>query len=99
MVGREKGIDVRMALDIVRLARERVYDVAVVFTQDQDFSEVADEVRAISDEQDRWLWMASAYPVSPTYDNRRGVNKTEWLKLPRSFYDACIDPNDYRTRR
>ena len=36
-VGQEKGIDVRMALDTVRLAREGAYDVAVLFTQDQDF--------------------------------------------------------------
>jgi uncharacterized LabA/DUF88 family protein len=29
LVGREKGIDVRLALDLVRLARENLYDVAI----------------------------------------------------------------------
>jgi uncharacterized LabA/DUF88 family protein len=42
MVGREKGIDVRLALDILLLGFRSEYDVAVVFSQDQDLSEVAD---------------------------------------------------------
>jgi hypothetical protein len=32
------------------------------FSQDQDFAELADEVRAIAREQQRWLKIASAYP-------------------------------------
>lgn len=48
LVGQEKGIDIRIALDVVRMARENRYDVALIFSQDQDLSEVADEVRAIS---------------------------------------------------
>ncbi len=48
LVGNEKGIDVRLALDIVAAARDDGYDVALIFSQDQDLSEVADEVRAIS---------------------------------------------------
>ena len=65
MVAEEKGIDVRIAIDVIRMAHHREYDVALVFSQDQDLSEVADEVRVISKEQDRWIKMASAYPVSP----------------------------------
>lgn len=33
LVGQEKGIDVRIALDVVRLAHRRTYDVALVFSQ------------------------------------------------------------------
>src|SRR5207245_772221 len=47
-VGSEKGIDVRIALDVVRLTFEAKLDVAILFSQDQDLSEVADEVRAIA---------------------------------------------------
>jgi uncharacterized LabA/DUF88 family protein len=43
LVGQEKGIDVRIALDVVRHARENKFDVAVIFSQDQDLSEVAAE--------------------------------------------------------
>jgi len=97
LVGREKGIDVRIALDVIRLAHEKSYDVAVIFSQDQDLSEVADEVRIISGEQNRWIKVASAFPVSPTLRNSRGINKTDWIKIDRKTYDSCIDPNDYRT--
>jgi len=95
LIGQEKGIDIRIALDIVRLAREGYYDVAVVFSQDQDLSEVADEVRAISMLKDRWIKIVSAFPVSPTSNNRRGINGTDWIKIDKNTYDACIDPLDY----
>jgi uncharacterized LabA/DUF88 family protein len=99
LVGQEKGIDVRLALDVVRLARENEYDVGLVFSQDQDLSEVADEVRSISIDQNRWIRVSCAYPVSPAYKNTRGINKTDWIKMQRDLYDTCIDLNDYRPKR
>jgi len=93
-VGHEKGIDVRIA----RLAIENVYDVALVFSQDQDLSEVSDEIRKISQQQGRWIRIASAYPISPSSINRRGINNTEWVTIDKSMYDACIDPIDYRPK-
>ena len=92
LVGSEKGIDVRLALDIVATAHDNACDVALVFRQDQDLSEVSDEVRAISIQQDRWIKLACAFPVSPTYNNTRGINKTDWTKIDRATYDACLDP-------
>jgi uncharacterized LabA/DUF88 family protein len=96
LVGQEKGIDVRIAIDVIRFAHERKYDVALIFSQDQDLTEVADEVRRIAIEQERWIKIASAFPVSPTKKDNRGINKTDWIKIDRQMYDACIDPNDYR---
>jgi uncharacterized LabA/DUF88 family protein len=98
LVGQEKGVDIRIALDIVRFAHESVYDVALVFSQDQDLSEVADEVRRISLEQKRWLKVASAFPSSPTARNQRGINKTDWIRIDRATYDACLDRRDYRPK-
>ena len=95
-MGQEKGIDVRIALDIIRATLQNACDVCLVFSQDQDLSEVADEVRIIAREQGRWIKMASAFPVSPTAKNTRGINGTDWIKIDRKTYDACIDPNDYR---
>jgi uncharacterized LabA/DUF88 family protein len=97
-VGHEKGIDVRIALDVVRLALDGAYDVALIFSQDQDLSEVADEVRAISAKQRRWIKVASAFPTSSSYNNRRGINNTEWVPIDKLLYDTCIDPIDYRPR-
>ena len=98
LVGQEKGIDVRLALDIVRLAHRRAYDVALVFSQDQDLSEVADELRTVAGEQGRWIKIASAYPYSPTSRNARGVNKTDWIRIDRATYEAGVDTRDYRPK-
>jgi GNAT superfamily N-acetyltransferase/uncharacterized LabA/DUF88 family protein len=93
--GLEKGIDVKMALDVVRMAREGACDVLLLFSQDQDLAEAAAEVRRISVERDRWLKVASAYPAGPDYFNRRGVNGTDWIRIDRELYDTCIDPANY----
>lgn len=98
LVGQEKGIDVRIALDVIRAAHQKACDVCLVFSQDQDqdLSEVADEIRAIVKEQGRWIKIASAFPVSPTSKNTRGINSTDWIRIDRKTYDSCIDANDYR---
>ena len=99
LVGEEKGVDVRLALDVVRMARENQFDVALIFSQDQDLSEAADEVKAISVQEGRWIKVACAFPLSPTTVNRRGINGTEWITIDRATYDACLDPNDYRPKK
>ena len=94
--GDEKGIDVRIALDVIGLANRRAYDVGLILSQDQDLSEAADEIREISRQQNRWIKLASAYPYSPTRQNRRGINSTDWIRIDRATYDGCIDPTNYR---
>ena len=93
---REKGIDVRIAIDLITLAYRRNYDVAVVFSQDQDLSEVAVELQRISRDQKRKIQMISAFPYEPGAAACRGINKTTWFRFDRQLYDACIDPYDYR---
>ena len=97
-IGQEKGIDVKLAIDAVRLAHESAYDVALIFSQDQDFVEVATEIRRIADAQNRWIKVACAYPVSPDYANERGIDKTDWIAIDRTLYDQAIDPVNYRPR-
>jgi len=72
---------------------------ALVFSQDQDLSEVAGEIRAMARDQGRWIKMACAFPVSPAYSNRRGIDKTDWIRLDQATYDLAIDPRDYRPRK
>jgi len=98
LVGREKGIDIRLALDVVRDALDGRYDVALIMSQDQDMSEAADEIRQIARRDQRWIKVASAFPNSPTSRNRRGINSTDWIRIDRNLYDQCIDPNDYRKK-
>lgn len=98
LVGQEKGVDIRIALDMVRLAHARAYDVAIVASQDQDLTEAVEEVKRIAREQQRWIRLACAFPVSPASRNPRGIDKTDWIKIDRQAYDACLDPRDYRPK-
>ena len=98
-VEREKGIDLRLGLDIVRMARNAELDVAIVFSQDQDLVEVAREVREISRSADRWLKMVSAFPTGPRATSTRGIDRTDWFPMDRAFYDSCLDHRDYRPNR
>ncbi len=98
-VQREKGIDLRLGLDVVRLARNDELDVTVVFSQDQDLAEVAYEVRDISRSQGRWLKIVSAFPHGDQATSVRGINHTDWFRMDRAFYDDCLDPRDYRPDR
>ncbi len=59
LTGEEKGIDVRIALDVIALA----------------------------------------HPHSPATRNRRGINKTDWIRVDRALYDQCLDRRDYRKKR
>lgn len=99
LVGQEKGIDVRIAIDVVGYAVDNAYDVALIFSQDQDLSELAREIRRIARRDQRWIKLASAYPASPTYQNRRGINGTDWIPIDRAMYDRCLDTRDYRPKR
>ena len=98
LVGQEKGVDVRLALDFVGTAYQQSAEILLVFSQDQDLSEVADEIRQISAAQNRWIKMASVFPSSPTSTNRRGINGTDWIRINREIYDSCLDPRDYRPK-
>ena len=94
---KEKGVDVRIAIDVIRKVHQNHCDVALIFSQDQDLSEVARELRIIAKEQSRWIRIASAYPDNP--GRPRGINGTDWLPIDKANYDTCIDPRNYRLRR
>lgn len=97
--GREKGVDVRIAVDVIRLAHRKEYDVAIVFSQDQDLREVAKEIKAIAREQRRNITMASAFPFMPQRPGKepcRGIDQTHWVRIEQELYEQCIDPRDYR---
>ena len=95
-IGREKGIDVRLALDVIREVSEDICNIAVIFSQDQDLSEVTKDVRSIARREKQWIKIASAFPFSTECGNARGINYTDWIKIDKKTYDKCIDPKDYR---
>jgi len=65
LVGREKGIDTRLALDLIRLAVDNVYDVAVVVSGDSDIDEAVQEVLDLRTALARWIAVENGVPVMP----------------------------------
>ncbi len=95
-VGEEKGIDVRLALDVLDAAHQNRFDVALIFSQDQDLSELVTLVQQVAHLQQRWIKIASAFPHNPTARNKRGIDRTEWCQIDQTTYHTCTDPRDYR---
>lgn len=95
-VPHEKGIDVRLALDVVSRAVLKQFDVGVIYSQDQDLSEVVVDIKKIAAAAGRDITLACAFPDSPTASSRRGINGTQWIKISQQDYDACLDPKDHR---
>lgn len=94
-VAEEKGIDVRLAIDLVRLTNEQHFDVALVFSQDQDLAEAIREAKWIASHQGRQVSFYSAFPWSSRSRNPAGVNGTTWIKIDGATYAACLDARNY----
>lgn len=71
-------------------------DVAVIVSQDQDLADVTPEARDIPQSEGRWLKLVSAFPHGPNATSPRGIDGTDWFRMDREFYDACLDSRDYR---
>ena len=92
----EKGVDVRIAIDLVRFTYEQKYDVAMIVSQDWDFGPAVSLAKEIARDQGRQLVFESCFPVGPGTPNTRGVPGTIWIEIDQATYDACFDPQDYR---
>ncbi len=97
--GQEKGVDVSLALDLVRATYERRYEAAIVVSQDWDFGPAVRLAKLIAQSQKRRLVFESSFPVGPASSSRRGVPGTTWVPIDQATYDACHDPTDYRLRQ
>ena len=97
--GQEKGVDVSLALDLVRATYEHRYDVAIIVSQDWDFGPAVRLAKEIAQAQNRSLVFESAYPLGPGSFSNRGVPGTTWVPIDKATYDACHDPMDYRPKR
>jgi hypothetical protein len=84
---------------MMRLTYRKEFDVGIVFSQDQDLSEVVSEIREIAKDQGRMVEMYCAFPRSGSTTNTYPIRGTTAIEIERAVYDACVDPNDYRPRR
>ncbi len=94
--GQEKGVDVSLAIDLVRLTYEQQYEVAIIVSQDWDFGPAVRLAKEIAKNQGRQLVFESCFPYGPGSKSSRGVPGTDWIHINQATYDTCYDPRDYR---
>ena len=92
-IPREKGIDVRIAIDVLTFADRKAFDVGLIFSQDQDLAELVPEILTFAKRQSRWIKLASAFPVGSGTENLRGIRNTDWIQIDKATYDMCLDPH------
>lgn len=95
--GQEKGVDVKLALDVVQLTHENRYDCAIVVSQDWDFGPAISLAKVIANNQSRTVIFESAFAFDTNNTAPRGIPGTRWVHIDKTLYDACYDPRDYRT--
>lgn len=93
----EKGVDVKLSVDLIRLTYEKRYEVAIIVSQDRDFEPAIQLAKEIARDQHRQLVFESHFPVGLGSHSKRGIPGTTWMPIDKNTYDACLDPRDYRT--
>ena len=91
----EKGVDVKLAIDMIRLTYERQYDVAIILSQDRDFEPAISLAKKIANDQKRQLLFESHFIIGRISSSERGIPGTKWMPIDKATYDACLDAQDY----
>jgi uncharacterized LabA/DUF88 family protein len=90
--GREKGIDVLLALDLVLGAVRDEYDVGILFSSDTDLVPAIDEALACGKRVENAVWKPDVDHPHPL----RGTHKNIWChQLDRTKFEWLRDPVDY----
>lgn len=105
MQGREKGVDVRLALDLFRLAVEGKYDIAVLASTDTDLDEAVRDVLRLRQTMGRWLAVENAVCVGPVDPDgslgrrrppyKRLSSASRLLHIDQKLFDRIRDDTDY----
>lgn len=89
---REKGIDVLLAVDLVRGALNDEYDVAVLVSADSDLVPAAEAVL----DSGKWLEFAAWIPDTGYAPHLRVKGRQTWCHfLTRRDFELVSDRNDY----
>lgn len=95
---REKGIDVQIAVDFVRLAIERTYDVGVLFSADTDLLPALETVCELRGETACEVAAWAPEKGSASILRVKG-RQLRFHYLDRTWYERVSDPTDYNLRR
>jgi len=94
--GQEKGVDVSIAIDLIRLTYEQAYDVAILVSSDSDLGPAVKLAKELCSVQGRQCDFESAFPHQVPNHAPRGVPGTVFRRISQGTYDACRDPREYR---
>lgn len=95
--GQEKGVDVSIAIDLVRLTYEKAYETAIIVSQDWDLGPAVALAKKIAASQGRVLAFESAFCYQPGSTlSIRGIPGAAWIHIDKAMYDLWFDPTDYR---
>ncbi len=89
----EKGVDVKIAIDLIADAYEARFDTAIIFSQDHDFAPAVELAAKILQVQKRQSMIFSAYPFQK---GAVGIPGTLKFVISRRDYFSCLDSKDYR---
>lgn len=93
--GSEKGVDVKIAIDMFKEGLKGT-DLIIVLSQDNDLAVAAKEIQTYARETGKAIEVCSAFPTHG-HRSTRGIEGTIWMPFTKEFYDANIDPMDFRT--
>jgi hypothetical protein len=85
-VRKEKGIDVRIAIDVTTLALQGKFDVAVIFSQDSDFRGLVEFAKEVEEQLGHRILIASAFPST---GQEHGIGGTMFIPIDREIYEFC----------
>lgn len=88
--GREKGVDVRIALDLTRLGVKGLYDVAIIVSEDSDLDEAVRDVHALRDDE-RWIAVENALPWGPHSHTRWLPSAKRRRPITAELFDSVRD--------
>jgi uncharacterized LabA/DUF88 family protein len=94
-LAREKGIDLRIGLDVVRAVADDRCDIVILFSQDTDLREAIDEAKFMLARekmltgQGRFVHFFCVFPRSVEGKSHHGVPGMTWIGLyPEEFYKS-----------
>ncbi len=94
--GQEKGVDVKITIDLIHLTFKKQFDIAIIVSQDRDFEPAVKLSKEIAAEQNRYINFESHYIIGNLRSSKRGIPGTIWKPIDKNTFDACYDTNEYR---
>lgn len=97
--GREKGIDVRIALDMVMMALDDEYDVASLVSTDTDLEEAIKDIYELRERIGRWIAVENVICKPPAgYPVKRLRSAKRIIKIDQGIFDRIRDDYNYWPR-